>query len=127
MSENFSGGFETLEVWKLSRSFRKRISELVKSFPREEKYRLTDQLIRASRGITACLSEGYGRYHFQENIQYCRMARGSLMECLDHLICAHDEKYIDDEQLANFRKNQVEILSKLNGYIAYLKRRKEEG
>jgi hypothetical protein len=42
-------GFEDLEVWKKCREFRIEISESVKKFPVEEKYRLVDQLIRASR------------------------------------------------------------------------------
>ena len=52
---------------------------------------MVDQLIRATRSITANIAEGHGRYHFQENIQFCRQARGSLTETLDHLICAQDE------------------------------------
>lgn len=69
--------FETLEVWLKGRELRNKTSKLTKSFPSEEKYRLIDQMIRASRSITANIAEGYGRYHYQENIQYCRQARGS--------------------------------------------------
>ena len=89
---NFKCGFRELEVWKESRNFRKSVSELVKKFPEFEKYKLVDQLLRASRSITANIAEGYGRYHYQENIQFCRHSRGSLMECMDHLICAMDEQ-----------------------------------
>jgi len=69
--------FEDLIVWQKGRAFRKNISVLVKTFPKEEKYRLCDQLIRASRSITANIAEGHGRFHFQENIQFVRMARAS--------------------------------------------------
>ena len=67
------GSFYDLDVWKKARVFRNDIFELLKSFPKEEKYTLKDQLIRASRSITANIAEGHGRFHFQENIQYCRM------------------------------------------------------
>lgn len=113
--------FEELEVWKKSRELRIKISELVKKFPNEEKYKLNDQLIRASRSVTANIAEGFGRFHFQENIQYCRQSRGSLFEILDHLTCAFDEKYIDKEQLLNFKNDIHNILKILNGYILYLK------
>jgi four helix bundle protein len=113
--------FEELEVWKKSRELRINISELVKRFPNEEKYKLNDQLIRASRSVTANIAEGFGRFHFQENIQYCRQSRGSLFEILDHLTCAFDEKYIDKEQLSNFKNDIHNILKILNGYILYLK------
>ncbi|HEY1199634.1 MAG TPA: four helix bundle protein, partial [Niastella sp.] len=45
--------FENLVVWKRAREFKNEIFQLVKSFPAEEKYRLSDQLIRSSRSIPA--------------------------------------------------------------------------
>jgi four helix bundle protein len=116
--------FEELEVWKECRNLRKQISIISKTFPSEEKYRIVDQLIRASRSVTANIAEGHGRYHFQENIQFCRQARGSLTETLDHMICAFDENYITVEQLIDFRNQYTSCLRLLNGYIAYLKKMK---
>ncbi|MDR3652801.1 MAG: four helix bundle protein [Paludibacter sp.] len=116
--------FEELEVWKESRNLRMQISIALKSFPSEEKYRLVDQLIRATRSVTANIAEGHGRYHYQENIQFCRQARGSLTETLDHLICANDENYISTEQLNNFRNQYALCLKLLNGYTAYLQKMK---
>lgn len=117
--------FEDLELYKQCREFRKGISILVKSFPKEEKYRLIDQMIRCSRSITANIAEGHGRYHYQENIQFCRQSRGSLMETLDHLLCAYDENYIDETQLQEFRSCYDHCLKLVNGYIYYLKKQKK--
>jgi len=77
--------FTDLECWEEARTLRIEIADLVRTFPSEEKYRLVDQIVRSSRSVTANIAEGYGRFHFQENIQYCRQARGSLTETLDHL------------------------------------------
>ena len=57
--------FEDLECWKTGTQLRKLISEIVKKFPIEEKYKLADQIIRASRSVTNNIAEGYGRFHFQ--------------------------------------------------------------
>jgi four helix bundle protein len=70
---------------------------LVKTFPEYEKYKLTDQLIRSSRSITANIAEGHGRFHYSDNSKFCRNARGSLLETKDHLITAFDEGYIKTE------------------------------
>ena len=118
--------FQELETWKMARSFRNEIRTLVLSFPMEEKFRLSDQMTRASRSITANIAEGYGRYHYQENIQFCRTARGSLSETLDHLICAFDCGYIKEAQLQELQNMHNNCLKVLNGYIAYLKRAKQE-
>ncbi len=63
MNNETRSTFETLEAWKMARNLRKEIARLVKAFPQEEKFRLTDQMIRASRSITANIAEGHGRYH----------------------------------------------------------------
>lgn len=93
-------------------------------FPPEEKFRLADQIVRSSRGVTACIGEGHGRFHYKESVQYCRMARGSLMETLEHLIIAFDEGYITADALKEM-KTRVDTCGKLlNGYISYLQRAK---
>lgn len=116
---------ENLKIWVEARNFRKTISELVKGFPLDEKYRLSDQLLRSSRSIAANIAEGHGRYHYQENIQYCRHARGSLVEVYDHLTCALDETLISVEIFNNLAQDYLRIHKMINGYIAYLARRKQ--
>lgn len=112
--------FEDLETWQKCREFRKNISALVRQFPPDEKYRLTDQLIRCSRSVTANIAEGHGRFHYQDNLKFCRNARGSLNETLDHLICALDEAIITDQQFNDLKNKYNECHRMLNGYITFL-------
>ncbi|MGZ3940258.1 MAG: four helix bundle protein [Flavisolibacter sp.] len=91
--------FYELPVYKACRRFRKEVCVLAKTFPKEEKFLLTAQLLDAARSVTANIAEGFGRFHYQENIQFCRQARGSLCETMEHLITAYDENYIDKETL----------------------------
>jgi four helix bundle protein len=117
--------FYDLPVYKTARAFRKKIAAiLVSEFPRQESYLLKDQVLRASRSITANIAEGFGRYHHQENIQFCRQARGSLTETLEHLITAFDEQYITKEILEDINKDYKLCLKEINGYIKYLKEAK---
>ena len=116
--------FTELEVWKQSKKIRILISEITKSFPVEEKYRLADQIIRSSRSIGNNLAEGHGRFHYQDNIRFCIMARGSLSETLDHILIAHEEKFVTDEILQTFQAEYESCLRLLNGYIQYLKKKK---
>lgn len=119
--------FEELELWKECRKLRNEVSKLAKTFPPDETYKLVDQLLRSSRSITANIAEGHGRFHYQENIQFCRQARGSLYETLDHLICALDEGYINNIRLEELRKIYAQCLKLLNGYVLYLKNKKAAG
>jgi len=118
--------FEELEVWKKGRELRNEISKTVKTFPKEEKYNLTLQILKSSRSVKANIAEGFGRFHHQENIQFCRISRGSLYETLEHIICSHDEEYISEEEFDKFKILFDNVLKLLNGYISYLKKASSE-
>lgn len=114
--------FEELEVWKKARGLKIEIQELVKNFPAEEKYRLTDQLIRSSRSINTQIAEGHGRRTFPDRIRFAVIARGSLSETLNHLIDSFDAGYLTAELLFFFRMKIQEVEKLLNGYIHYLEK-----
>ncbi len=114
--------FEDLEVWKKGRILKNEVFETVKSFPAEEKFRLTDQIIRSSRSVTTQIAEGHGRRNFPDRIRFCIIARGSLSETLNHFIDAFDCGYITNEQLAYYRNKIDEEERLLNGYINYLEK-----
>ncbi len=116
--------FENVKAWQLTRNFRKSIYNISKNFPKEELYCLTSQIRRAVLSIGANIAEGYGRYNFQENIQFCRIARGSLNEVLDHLYLALDNGYISNEIFTDLYSEGRNIELALNGYINFLKNQK---
>jgi four helix bundle protein len=124
--ENIEFGFENLDLWKKVRQFKKDIKEETKNFPSDEKYRLTDQLIRSSRSINSLLAEGHGRFTYADQIHFCIQARGSLSETINHLIDAFDENYILEEKLNRYKSQGKEIERLLNGYINYLRSQKEK-
>jgi four helix bundle protein len=116
--------FTELETWKQAREIRMIVSNMVKNFPSEEKFRLADQLIRCSRSIGNNIAEGYGRFHYQDNIRFCIIARGSLSETLDHIIIAKDENIISGDVFVSFQSEYEQCLKLLNGYIQFIKRKK---
>jgi four helix bundle protein len=114
-------GFMDLEAWKKSRTFRNNISTLVKTFPFEEKYRLSDQIIRSSRSIGNNIAEGHGRFHYVDSSKFFINARGSAAETIDHLIIALDEKYITSDVFDTLKLECEECMKLINGYITFLR------
>lgn len=51
--------FKELIVYKKSFSLAMEVYEISKSFPKEEKYSLTDQIRRSSRSVCANIAEAY--------------------------------------------------------------------
>ena len=117
--------FTDLEVWKKSRILRNSISELTKSFPSDEKYRLTDQVIRSSRSIGNNIAEGHGRYHYADAAKFLINARVSAAETIDHLVIALDNSFIDDNIFESFKQDCEECMKMINGYINFLRKQSE--
>ena len=118
--------FEELECWKACTEVRRFITKLVKKFPKDEKFALVDDMKRAARSTTHNIAEGFGRFHFQENIQFCRHSRGSLYELIDQLITSKDGAYITSQQYEEGRALISKSLALVNGYINYLSRQKNK-
>lgn len=117
--------FTTLIAWQKCREVKLFFYEkILKNLPEEEKFNLDYQIRKACISSTANIAEGYGRYHFQEGIQFYRISRASLYELKDHLISCFDLNFINKEL-----KNEGEILIEdakktLNGYIKFVKSKK---
>jgi len=116
--------FEDLYVYKLARNFRKAISSLARTLPADERFTLAMQMRRAALSVTNNVAEGVGRYHYQENIQFCRQSRGSITELIDDLNACFDEGYIAQETCEDYKRRAYELIRVLNSYIASQKRRR---
>jgi len=92
----------------------------------EEKFRLTEQIIRASISVKNNIAEGYGRFYYQENIQFCRQSRGSLFELIDDVITCYDDGYIPKNELNEYKEDCIRGIQLANGYIRFLKKQKQQ-
>jgi four helix bundle protein len=61
------GGFKDLKVYQMAYKLAMEIFEISKSFPKEERYSLTDQIRRASRSVCANLAEGYRKRRYPKH------------------------------------------------------------
>jgi len=109
--------FHDLEVWKLGRALRKQLYKIANELPVHERYNLAAQIKAAAISLTSNIAEGFGRYHYKENIQFCRIARGSACELLDHLTTCLDEGYVSTTQHERLGQELGTFMRVLNGYI----------
>lgn len=118
-------GLNRLEVYRVAQELAKFVyASVLEKLPAEEKWGLNSQIRRASASIPANIAEGYGRYYYQENIRFCYLARGSLMELSSHLDLAFSQEYIPKEMKTNMDETMAQLLRLIHGYIKYLKQSK---
>jgi four helix bundle protein len=115
---------DDFELYKIVREFRKRTYGLIKQLPAEEKYALATQIRRAAISITNNIAEGHGRWHYQENIHYCCVARGSVDELIDDFNICLDERYGNPSLVEELKIEAYDLIRRINSYIAYLRKSK---
>jgi len=101
--------FEDLKVWQLAHKLSLDVAMLVKDFPKDEKYDLVDQMRRSARSIPSEISEGFGRYHFNDKLTFYERARASLGEVRNHFKEAVGNGYVARTTYDKFKKNMSEI------------------
>lgn len=108
---------EDLKVWQEARVLMRIIYKLTTKFPKSEEYNLKKHMRECARNVTANIAEGFGRYHFQESIQFYRIARGSLAELKSDSYSSSDIGYLSNGDLNNLIEQEDKIVKMLNALI----------
>ena len=88
--------FEDLKVWQLANELSLDVAKVVKFFPKDEKYDLSDQMRRSARSIPSDISEGFGRFHFNDKLSFYERAGASAGELRNHFREALGNDYLED-------------------------------
>ena len=66
MSKDRYGGYRDLKVYQLAYELALKIQEITKTFPKEEKYSLVDQIRRSSRSVPTNLAEAWKKRRYEK-------------------------------------------------------------
>lgn len=95
MGSERRGNYQKLYVWQRSDELTKKVFQLTKQFPKEERYELTSQLRRATLSVTLNIVEGYTRINKRGFKQFLNIALGSLAETEYLIDLSADLGYMD--------------------------------
>ncbi|MBL7737776.1 MAG: four helix bundle protein [Chitinophagaceae bacterium] len=99
-----------LEVFNLSYQLAMDMFNISRNFPREERYSLTDQVIRSSRSISANIAEGWGKRIYENEFKkHLVYAMGSLEETKTWLRFGRDCQYIREQDFEGFSRKCDEL------------------
>ena len=108
---------EELKVYELAMDLGEDVWSIVDRFNYYQKDTVGKQMVRAVDSIAANLSEGFGRYHFKETINFGYYSRGSLYETKTWLRKSNNRKLISNDEY-NKLLATIDIIGKmLNNYI----------
>lgn len=115
VSEEGRYKLDDFELYRVARAFRKRVYVLLKQLPSEEKYALETQMRRAGLSVSNNIAEGHGRWHYRENIHFCRISRGSVAELIDDFNTCQDENYADQALVDELKREAYDLIRRING------------
>lgn len=102
--------FRDLIVYQKTRALTKRIFDISKGFPGEERYSLTDQVRRSSRSVGAQIAEAWAKRRYEKHfVSKLTDADGELQETHHWLLAAFDAGYLSDDQLRSLCADLAEI------------------
>lgn len=111
-------GFRDLIVYQLSYQLAVEIFELTKTFPKEEKYSLVDQIRRSSRSVPANISESWSKRRYPKSfVSKLIDSDGETSETTVWLDFSKDHKYISEEKYDYFIAKYEEVSKMLNSMI----------
>jgi four helix bundle protein len=104
---------DDFEFYRKARMFRKNVYKVIKQLPPEEKCCLGSQMRRAGLSVSNNIAEGHGRWYYQDNLRFCRIARGSVDEVIDDLNVCFDEDYAPEQRVRELKAQASELLLKI--------------
>ena len=113
---------EDLEVYRKLCALHLDVWRLVQSWPREERFELTSQVLRSSNSAPANLAEKYSDRHLRNKIEGVNRARGEAEETVHHLRIALLKEYIPQKTLDEVGERYRECVRMLNGLERSLER-----
>jgi four helix bundle protein len=115
--------FEDMPVWQKSMELAVKIFKLTETLPRKEDYGLTSQIRRSGLSVPGNISEGFGRMHTKDKLNFYYDSRGSLSETKNHLIYGNRVGYFSQVEFENHASLIEEIWKDLNSLISSLKKK----
>jgi four helix bundle protein len=105
---------QELEVYREAFGIAMEIFEVSKSFPKEEKYSLTDQIRRSSRSVCANVAEAFRRRRYPNSfVSKLNDAKAEAAETQTWLEFAGNCKYVEPEYAARATGRYDAIIGRL--------------
>ena len=115
-----SNRLEDLDIYNLSEEFADEVGSIVITWDYFAKDTIGKQLVRSADSIGANIAEGFGRFHYKENKNFCYFSRGSLIETKTWIKKAQTRGLLSEAKHSFLLQKLESIHIKLNAYIKFI-------
>jgi four helix bundle protein len=109
-----------IAAWRYARDLKLRVDVFLERPAVKRKIKLHGQLSDAVRSGPGNIAEGFGKFGNKEFARYCRIAKGSIVEVINHLIDLRDQRLISEGELVTAEHAARKALHATVGLIRHL-------
>ena len=117
-------GFEKLWVWQKAHQLMLEIHEICRGLPRDERFRIQNQIERSSSSVADNIAEGHTSYYYQDKIKGFNVARKEAGETQNHILSLQGKGYIVPGTAKVLMERYEEVIRGINGYIRWVREKK---
>lgn len=114
-------GLEKLRIYNEARRLEREAHALTANFPKDEKFKMVDQMRRSSASVVNNIAESYGRYNFGEKIHSLQIARGEAYEIRSQIESAQHKKYILENIAVKLISEYTDLIKGISAFMKFLK------
>jgi four helix bundle protein len=112
--------FREIVAWQYAHELKLQVDQYLERPNIKRKIGLYDQLYKAARSGPSNIAEGFGKYGNKEFARFARIAKGSEVEVLNHLIDLHDQRLISTNEWIQSEHLARKAINAVVGLIRHL-------
>jgi four helix bundle protein len=112
--------FEDLEIWKLARSYYKKMSLIAIRLRQQNEFRFADQVKSAAGSIMDNIAEGFERNSRLEFVNSLSISKGETGESRSQLYRLSDDQLISSIEFEELLEDSDKLSRKIANFVKYL-------
>ena len=112
--------FRDIKAWQYARELKLQVDVFLRRPAVKQNADLHRDLYRAARSGPGNIAEGFGKFGNKEFARYARIAKGSEVEVINHLIDLEDQRLISSSERAETERTARKALKAVTGLIVHL-------
>ena len=109
-----------MQVWADGFELLNEVYTLAARFPKDERFILTQDLLRSANSVIHNIAEGYGRFENRDKTRFYKISRGSAYEAISQLLVARSRTYGAPEMISTVIKGYQNCITQLDRLIIHL-------
>jgi len=99
------------------------IHQFARTLPIDERFRIRDQIERASLSVAANIAEGYRAFYYKDKIKIFYIARKEASEMQSHIEALFSKNYLPRNRANEWSNCYEKVIAGINNFVKYIRQK----